>query len=182
MEKEEFGNSRGLGERERELFHALDVIPLPLLQPECKSRRDKKKATGWPPANCPSQTWHTLRECSRNIIRESTPEKLASLASVEEGRGEKKRRACVCMRAIETRQSIDIVFFPNLRSSSLFFFLLPVSFFPPFPRISITRRKNFFATRVVVAVVDPLEVSRFKNEPQANATPKTTGMKFYPFN
>lgn len=72
----------------------LPLLPLPLL-PECKSRRDKKRQRA-----DRQQTVHPKRGVrfesarSANIIRESTPEKLASLASMK-GEG-KKRRVRVC--------------------------------------------------------------------------------------
>ena len=118
MEEEESGNGRRLGNRERErekkLFHALerDVTPSPSPPSSLNANRGEiKKATGWPPANCPSQTWHTLRECS---LREHNPRinpRKTSLSGFYEGReGGKKRRVYVCAPSRRANRSIFVFF------------------------------------------------------------------------
>lgn len=89
-----------------------DVTPSPSPPSSLNANRGEiKKATGWPPANCPSQTWHTLRECS---LREHNPRinpRKTSLSGFYEGReGGKKRRVYVCAPSRRANRSIFVFF------------------------------------------------------------------------
>lgn len=176
MEEEESGNGRRVGKRERErkIVSCIGArcYPFSLCPSSLNANRGEiKKATGWPPANCPSQTWRTLRECS---LREHNPRinpRKTSLSGFYEGRGKKATRTCVRVspsrRANRStsaffRTSFFSSSFPSLPFSSRFFFL----------RISIMVERIFFAAPRCRSRLR----SRFKKRAAEN---HHTAMKFY---
>lgn len=145
MEEEKSGNGRRVGKRERErkIVSCIGARCYPFsLSPSSlnANRGEIKKATGWPPANCPSQTWRTLRECS---LREHNPRinpRKTSLSGFYEGRGKKATRTCVRVSpSRRANRSTSAFFRTSFFSSSSF----PSRFF--FLRISIMVERIFFA-------------------------------------
>lgn len=151
MEEEESGNGRRVGKRERErkIVSCIGARCYPFsLSPSSlnANRGEIKKATGWPPANCPSQTWRTLRECS---LREHNPRinpRKTSLSGFYEGRGEKATRTCVRVSPSRRANRSTSAFFRTSFFSSSFRFLL-VSFSCEF---QLWLKKFFLPLRVAV--------------------------------
>lgn len=125
MEEEKSGNGRRVGKRERErkIVSCIGARCYPFsLSPSSlnANRGEIKKATGWPPANCPSQTWRTLRECS---LREHNPRinpRKTSLSGFYEGRGKKATRTCVRVSPSRRANRSTSAFFRTSFFSSFF--------------------------------------------------------------
>lgn len=125
MEEEESGNGRRVGKRERErkIVSCIGArcYPFSLCPSSLNANRGEiKKATGWPPANCPSQTWRTLRECS---LREHNPRinpRKTSLSGFYEGRGKKATRTCVRVSPSRRANRSTSAFFRTSFFSSFF--------------------------------------------------------------
>lgn len=192
MEEEESGNGRRVGKRERErkIVSCIGARCYPFsLSPSSlnANRGEIKKATGWPPANCPSQTWRTLRECS---LREHNPRinpRKTSLSGFYEGRGKKATRTCVRVSPSRRANRLTSAFFrtsffsssfPSLPFSSRFFFL----------RISIMVERIFFAAPrcrvhawgLALKNGPPKTTTRLWNSTAVQLNPRQTKNKLWP--